>query len=143
MSDNNTLSIEIGVQSPIGEETKEISFNTRRDLNEIPEHEICLIKRYVELLFAHFCMSTTVQDIDQATDHAEDLGDVINVASAASDAIESLSECRIRLEENLLACFYVSGCDGDAPLRRDIEMARESSEIEFMSILNDIREGRE
>ena len=143
MSGNNTLSIEIGVQSLGGEETKEISFNTRRDLNEIPEHELCLIKRYVELLFAHFCMSTTVQDIDQAKDHAEDLGDVINVASAASDAIESLSECRIRLEENLLACFYVSGRDGDAPLRRDIEMARESSEIEFMSILNDIREGRE
>ena len=117
MSGNNTLSIEIGVQSLGGEETKEISFNTRRDLNEIPERELCLIKRYVELLFAHFCMSTAVQDIDQAKDHAEDLGDVINVASAASDAIESLSKCRIRLEENLLACFYVSGCDGDAPLR--------------------------
>ena len=143
MSDNNTLSIEIGVQSPIGEETKEISFNTRRDLNEIPEHEICLIKRYVELLFAHFCMSTTAQDIDQAKDHAETLGDVINVASVASDAIESLSECRIRLEENVLACFYVSGRGGDTPLRQDLEMARESSEIEFMSILDDIRQGTE
>lgn len=139
MHSNNTLSTKIKIQCEDGVRCEYVTFNTARDLTDIPSHEAHILMRYVELLFAIFNASTHVQDIDNASERVESLENVIDIAIASNDVSSALSDYRARLDELLLVCYYLSNGREDAPLTQDLVAARESSEIEFISLVNDIR----
>lgn len=140
MADNNTMTITVEFRGDKSSNTKELTFNTARDVKDIPDAEMRLLIRHVQLRFGYFCAMTAMQDVDHAKDFISEIDDLITVADSTSDVIDRLNDCESRIEENVLACFYVSGCESDAPLRRDLEAAQESSEISFMAILDDIRD---
>ena len=139
MCSNNTLSTEIKIQSEDGVRCEHVTFSTARDVSDIPSHEARILMRYVELLFAIFHASTFVQDIDHASEHVTSIENVIDIAVASSDVNSALSDYHARLDELLLVCYYLSDGRKDSPLTHDLVAARESSEIEFISLVSDIR----
>ena len=139
MHSNNTLSAKIKIQSEGGARCEYVTFNTARNTSDIPSHEARILMRYVELLFAIFHASTFVQDIDHASEHVTSIENVIDIAAASSDVNAALSDYHARLDELLLVCFYLSDGRKDSPLTQDLAVARESSEIEFLSLVGDIR----
>ena len=63
MKTDNVLSIELEITSGGESRRESIEFNVARNIDDIPKHELVILKRYVELMFAYFCTSTSVQDL--------------------------------------------------------------------------------
>ena len=140
MKTDNILSIELEITSGGESRCESIEFSVARNIYDIPKHELVILKRYVELMFAYFCTSTSVQDIDNAKEHVHSLDCAIDVAIASNDVSNALGDCRARIEELLRVCFYIDKYREGSLLKQDLDLARESSQIEFMSVLNKIRE---
>lgn len=139
MCANNTLSTRIKLQNEHGSHLERvIKFNTARNAEDIPPHEARILMRYVELLFAIFHASIHMQDVDKASENVMSLENAIDIAIVAHGVNDALSEYSARLDEFLLVCYYLSGGREDDPLTQDLNVARESSELEFITIVNDI-----